>query len=284
MDEKHQLLIDSLIRANNLVGINPTQDEADPIFVVIMIAVLIIITGSSIYLFFGPSRSWNRGQFPKILRYSVKNVHEAMMYLGLELIRRDDSKALKSQLQTLAWYLEKKFTGPQQDHFEDLVNSMKYRVKIQTVLDWLKRKMPQAHRIQVLDFVTDFAFSNGDITDLEVQFIQYVAQELAIERADVDMIFHIRLQQHRAENKRTTNQHTGTANREHAIDEALEALGLTKNSTWEEVRKRYRELAKKMHPDRFAALGKQEQQTANERFTAITQAYQTLESRMKKDV
>lgn len=284
MDEKHQLLIDSLIRANNLVGINPTQDETDPIFVVIMIAVLIIITGSSIYLFFGPSRSWNRGQFPKILRYSVKNVHEAMMYLGLELIRRDDSKALKSQLQTLAWYLEKKFTGPQQDHFEDLVNSMKYRVKIQTVLDWLKRKMPQAHRIQVLDFVTDFAFSNGDITDLEVQFIQYVAQELAIERADVDMIFHIRLQQHRAENKRTTNQHTGTANREHAIDEALEALGLTKNSTWEEVRKRYRELAKKMHPDRFAALGKQEQQTANERFTAITQAYQTLESRMKKDV
>ena len=57
---------------------------------------------------------------------------------------------------------------------------------------------------------------------------------------------------------------------------ALTILGLTNQATRKEIIARYRLLASKHHPDRFAALGEEAVETAEKRFREIKQAHDYL--------
>lgn len=53
-------------------------------------------------------------------------------------------------------------------------------------------------------------------------------------------------------------------------------LGLSRNASKEEIRKAYRDLAIKYHPDKVSHLGNEFKELAEARFKEIQQAYQTL--------
>jgi len=59
---------------------------------------------------------------------------------------------------------------------------------------------------------------------------------------------------------------------------ALEILGLDDGASAEEVRKRYRQLAKEFHPDRHIHLGEAAAQEAAARFREVQQAYHELQA------
>ena len=53
-------------------------------------------------------------------------------------------------------------------------------------------------------------------------------------------------------------------------------LGITPNATNDEVKKAYRKMAVKYHPDKVATLGEDVQKAAEEKFKVISQAYQAI--------
>jgi len=53
-------------------------------------------------------------------------------------------------------------------------------------------------------------------------------------------------------------------------------LGLTKNATDADVKKAYRKMAVKYHPDKVAHLGKEIQKTAEDKFKAVNDAYNEI--------
>ena len=55
--------------------------------------------------------------------------------------------------------------------------------------------------------------------------------------------------------------------------EAFDILGLPPESSPEAIKKRYRELAREHHPDRYATMGEEMQKTATKRFQVIQEAY-----------
>lgn len=63
-----------------------------------------------------------------------------------------------------------------------------------------------------------------------------------------------------------------------------EILGVDRNATNSEIKKAFRELAKKYHPDKFANESSEKQKEAKDRFTQINQAYETLsDSKLKEE-
>ena len=63
--------------------------------------------------------------------------------------------------------------------------------------------------------------------------------------------------------------------------EALKILEINTDSvSFEQVKKAYRKMAKKHHPDRFHGESEMEQEKANERFAIINEAYEYLEDIM----
>ncbi len=62
-------------------------------------------------------------------------------------------------------------------------------------------------------------------------------------------------------------------------EDAWTVLGLTRGASREEVKKAYRELAGKYHPDRVNHLGEEFKVMAEERFKKVQAAYQELKDR-----
>ncbi|GBC63498.1 hypothetical protein DENIS_4492 [Desulfonema ishimotonii] len=70
---------------------------------------------------------------------------------------------------------------------------------------------------------------------------------------------------------------TGNASAQaHAPKAPHEILGVRQNATPEEIRKAYRELANKYHPDKVAHLGEEFQTIAEIRFKEIQAAYRCM--------
>ncbi|MDP4133221.1 MAG: DnaJ domain-containing protein, partial [Bacillota bacterium] len=57
-----------------------------------------------------------------------------------------------------------------------------------------------------------------------------------------------------------------------------EVLGVSKTATDEEIKKAYRSMAKKYHPD----LNKDDQETAEKKFKEVNEAYEVLSDPQKK--
>lgn len=59
-------------------------------------------------------------------------------------------------------------------------------------------------------------------------------------------------------------------------------LGVSSSATKDEIKKRYREFAKKFHPDRFATASESEKKRAEESFREINEAYSILSDDLKR--
>lgn len=66
------------------------------------------------------------------------------------------------------------------------------------------------------------------------------------------------------------------------MENLYEILGVSNTATKEEIKKRYRECAKKFHPDKFATASDIEKQKAEEKFTQINNAYSVLSDDEKR--
>ena len=56
------------------------------------------------------------------------------------------------------------------------------------------------------------------------------------------------------------------------------ALEIERSATDEEVKKAYRRMAMKYHPDKVASAGEEVKQTATEKFRAINEAYEEIKA------
>lgn len=265
--------IDSLLQQANVLLAQTSQipdEEPDYGMITIMVLCVLAIVGSSIYLLFGKTNSWNRGEFPKKLKYNKDTIIEAYICIGLQLFKRDSEK-IKENVKYLAAYLNHRF-GDETDYYRhEIINALRLQVTEQSVCSWLKEKMPQEERIQIIDFLVELAFFNELLTRSELIMIYRVAHTLGLTREDVDAIVGIR--HNKAEEKRKSHQYMGKSLKEHS----LEILGLEVHVDFDAIKTRYRELVKRFHPDLFSHMGNQELEMAHERFVAINTAYQYLE-------
>ena len=61
-------------------------------------------------------------------------------------------------------------------------------------------------------------------------------------------------------------------------DSDYEILGITKEATNDEVKKAYKKMAMKHHPDKVAGMGGEVTRKATEKFQAINEAYETIKN------
>ena len=61
-----------------------------------------------------------------------------------------------------------------------------------------------------------------------------------------------------------------------SIDRHYKMLEITKNASNEEVKKAYRKMVKKYHPDKLVGLGKEHLKGAKDKFQNIQSAYEQI--------
>lgn len=171
-------------------------------------------------------------------------------------VMKADGKVVKSELDYVKQFLTQSF-GPQnaQEMLVLLKNLLEQDYYVYEVAGQINRHMSSAEKLQLLHVLFGISQADGHVHKAEVDLIREIGQHLQINAADVDAILAI-------VSKDSSAYYT--------------VLEIDSSASDAEVKKAYRNMASRFHPDKVHHLGTDFQKMADEKFKAINEAYQAI--------
>jgi DnaJ like chaperone protein len=118
------------------------------------------------------------------------------------------------------------------------------------------------------------AVADGKMSNSEMQTLRRIAQSLSVSQITFNSI--LAMFNFRNENG-GYNQKTDSLNQEGiSLENAYKVLGIDDSATESEIKKAYRKLAIKYHPDKVAQLGEEFQKGAKEKFQKVQDSYEKI--------
>jgi DnaJ like chaperone protein len=118
--------------------------------------------------------------------------------------------------------------------------------------------MEYSSRLQLLHYLFGIAAADGDVSTPEINVLYTISTNMGLYNSDYESIKSMFV--------REIN----------ASENAYKILGVDPSATDEEVKKAYREMAKKNHPDLVSSLGEEVRQAAEKKFQEINEAYELI--------
>jgi DnaJ like chaperone protein len=135
----------------------------------------------------------------------------------------------------------------------------------------IQQHMDHPSRLQLLHYLFGIAASDGYVSPNEITEIRKIAGYLHISRRDYDAIEAM----FSGYNQRSSYQ-KASFNGYHT-ESAYKILNVDKSATNDDIKKAYRKMAKKHHPDKIQHLGETHAKAAEEKFKQIKDAYEQLQ-------
>lgn len=188
----------------------------------------------------------------------------SLMVLSAHVIQAD-GKIMHSEMELLRQFLRNSF-GEQaaKEGNEIILRLFEYRKQrgesvwqrdIADACREMTLHMTYENRLQLLAFLCEIAKADGRVDEKEVQALHTIANLLSIAPESVSQMLHLDGE---------------------SLDDAYAVLGIRKEATDEEVRKAYRQMAIKHHPDRVATLGEDVKAAATKKFQQINEAKERI--------
>ncbi|TNJ47260.1 TerB family tellurite resistance protein [Tamlana fucoidanivorans] len=140
--------------------------------------------------------------------------------------------------------------------FKLFKNINKQNISVRPVCLQIRQMMDHASRLQLIHFLFGIAKADGLVTEDEVHQIYKMAGYLGISARDYESI------------KAMFYSNS---------DNAYKVLEIDKNASVEDIKKAYRKMAKKYHPDKVIHLGEEHQKGAEEKFRQVQLAYELIQ-------
>ena len=194
----------------------------------------------------GAGQSMNQGQRNSFLM--------SLLVLSAAVIKAD-GKTTSQELATLRSFFTRNFGTQAGIEAEEIVKELVSKeINLYEVCGQIRSYMDYSQRLQLFHYLVSLAACDG-LHQREIDVLEVIASYIGISKVEVDSIF----AQFRPSN-----------------DSNYRILEIAPNATDEEVKKAYRKLAVKYHPDKVATLGEDVQKAAEEKFKAISQAYEAI--------
>lgn len=171
-------------------------------------------------------------------------------------VMKADGKVVKSELDYVKKYFLKQFGSEQtQQHLLTLREILKKDIPLQDVCLQIKAYTMYPARLQLLHLLFGVALVDGEIHAAELNVINQIASYLGIRTNDYLSIKAMFFKE---------------------VDSDYKILEIDKNATDDEVKKAYRKMAVKYHPDKVSHLGEEFQIGAKEKFQKVQEAFSNI--------
>ncbi|MDP4186289.1 MAG: TerB family tellurite resistance protein [Bacteroidota bacterium] len=171
-------------------------------------------------------------------------------------VMKADGKVMRSELEFVKNYFRQSFDEETaQEAIRILRDILQQDIQITDVCYQIKQNMDYSSRLQLLHFLYGIAQADGVIDPEEQRVIDFIAFNLGIHQPDIDSIRSMFVV---------------------STDWAYNVLEIREDSTPEEIKKAYRKMALKYHPDKVIHLGEDFQNSAKEKFQKVSEAYETI--------
>ena len=171
-------------------------------------------------------------------------------------VMKSDQKILRSELDYVKRFLLQQFGSDEAERQLLILRELlKKEYDLQQVGVQIKQYMEYPSRLQLMHFLFGLAAADSQVHAAELQLITRIAGILGIRNTDFESIKAMFV-------KDTTS--------------AYRVLEITTDASDEELKKAYRRMALKYHPDRVAHLGDDVQKAANAKFQDLNASYEQI--------
>jgi len=183
---------------------------------------------------------------------------EVSLLILSSIVIKADEKQDKRELDYVRQYFVKMYGKERANHAFRLFKNITKQKHISTrqVCLQIREMMDHPSRLQLLHFLFGIAKADGLVVDSEVKQIYTISSYMGISNRDFESI---------------------KAMFYNSRNNAYKILEIDKSASDDEVKKAYRNMAKKYHPDKVIHLGKEHQEGAEEKFRQVQQAYETIQ-------
>lgn len=171
-------------------------------------------------------------------------------------VMKADGKILKSELDYAKQFFVRSFGTPAAAEairiLRDLLNQ---NIPVGDVADQIRKNMDLPSRLQLLHFLFGIAAADGVVHEAEHNLIKLIAQHMGISQKDYESI-----------------ESMFVAN----TDAAYKILEVEATASDDDLKKAYRKMALKYHPDKVHYLGEDVQNAAKEKFQKVNEAWEII--------
>lgn len=191
-------------------------------------------------------------------RASRSNSDFPTMLIALSAsVMRADGKVLKVELDYVKSFFAQQF-GPQfsSAHLQTLKHFVNGgEIPLEQICNDIKLRTQVEVRIQLLHYLFGIAKADGHVSDIEIQLINRIANLMGVPQSDFESL---------------KNMFYRDTNSDYKV------LGIESDATEEDIKKAYRQMAIRYHPDKVASMGEEYQKGAQEKFQKIQEAYENI--------
>lgn len=187
-----------------------------------------------------------------------------LLVLSAHIIQAD-GKIMHSEMELVRNYLRQSFgEGAAQQGNDILLRLFEYRKQkgerywqeeMEEAYVQVSNNMQEEYRIQLLAFLADIAKIDGNVAEAEYRELRKISQSIGIDPNVIDQMLSMGGE---------------------SLDDAYKALGISSDATDDEVRRAYKKMALKYHPDRVATLGADVREAAQKKFQEINNAKERI--------
>lgn len=194
------------------------------------------------------------------------DINVALMVL-IAAVMKADGQVKKSELNYVKAFLLQSYGEEKGKQMLKVLQKMvQGDIPINQVCTQIKVNTDYNTRYHMVDFLFGLGGADGSFDQAELNMLRLIAQYLGISQSDYVSIY----ERHIGHSSNQTFRHS--SNRK----DPYKVLGITKEATDDEVKKAYRKMAMKYHPDRVAGMSEEMQRNAAEQMKEINEAYEQI--------
>ena len=171
-------------------------------------------------------------------------------------VMKSDRQVVKAELDYVKVFFKRQFGQEKAENYILMLRELlKQNYDLRDVCMQIKLYMDHASRLQLLHFLFGIAAADGQVHELEHKLIAHIAMQMGISEKDYQSIESMFVA---------------------ITDAAYKILEVEPEATDDEMKKAYRKMALKYHPDKVHYLGEDVQNAANDKFQKVNKAWETI--------
>lgn len=171
-------------------------------------------------------------------------------------VMKADGKVMKSELEYVKKYFVRIFGSESaKEAIIMLRDILKQKIPVKDIAVQIGQRLDYSSKLQMLHLLFEVALADHQLHTSEISTIEKLGSYMGIGYKDIESIKAMFVKDD---------------------DACYKVLEIDKYASDEDVRKAYRKMANKYHPDKVEYLGEDFKKTANEKFRKVNEAYETI--------
>ncbi len=208
------------------------------------------------HLVFDSGKSEVPGKAKSVRSGTLRGDYAASLLVLIAAVMKADGRVMKSELDYVKRYFVSRFgEDTATEAIVMLRDILKQEIPLRDVTNQLSQRLDYSYRLEMLHFLFGIASADGSVSDAENIVINRISGYMSINDSDFQSIRAMFVSQ---------------------TDASYKILEIEPTSSDDDVKKAYRRMAMKYHPDKVSHLGGDFKKVAHEKFRKVQEAYEQI--------